>query len=775
LNSAINSSASIDDYGTPLTLSFSDLSVTRVGNDGSTVTTLRPMTGTLLPGYLTAIMGGSGAGKSTLLRALRGRLDESETLHGHFSVNGDSTVDMSSPSLQSRVGFVPQDDTLHDDLTVLQNLLLSASWRLDSQVFSLPARLGIVNDILARLKLTKQRNLRVGKGSDTSQIHVSGGQKKRVNIGVELVSDPDVLFLDEPTSGLDSATTKNIITELNLSSKNASITTVAVLHQPSDEVFGMFEYLILLAREGATLYSGPTKDAVSYFQQRGFRRHSIGYANRADFLMDIVEGEIIPDDCEEGGEEGEKWCKDYVPIETPYLWWKEHTGPTVAPVCDDSANSTPLDPSSRTSFSQQFLIFLYRSSLLLWVNSSVVDILLVAGVAVMVAVARIELVKRYGMNLISAKLGNNGLAMGISMIAVVQAIPEFESERLTFLRERAVGLDVTAFVLSKLATSLYVIGITPLVFVIVYASVLHAFTPPPDKEGSLRIPRSVESAAAIMRMYWALVVNTFTASSFASLIALLASDAPEKAMLGGVLMLISMNLASAVNEKAAELSFMNSLNLWLMTIDSGPTEKPLTRIQMVNLALVNSKSAQEAGKTSLDAFESMLPKLKTDETILLASRIKRSSNIVAERSMIVSGLLARAIGFFVLLDAKALALVIAAAYVSIWWAGYLAVVDHTIAAEVTREEKETLNTLTTLLAKFSTKSEGELMTLELQFKDFCRSMGEEGGEQKFDRKLMEVTRSPEAALQAVAAQQTAMKRNQAAAAALLRQGQFQAA
>jgi ABC-type multidrug transport system ATPase subunit len=91
---------------------------------------------------------------------------------------------------------------------------------------------GLVSDVLHRLGIAKWRSDRVGRGSDTSKSHISGGQKKRVNIGIEIVADPGLLFLDEPTSGLDSATTQKIITELRNLAVNASLPIAAVLHQP---------------------------------------------------------------------------------------------------------------------------------------------------------------------------------------------------------------------------------------------------------------------------------------------------------------------------------------------------------------------------------------------------------------------------------------------------------------------------------------------------------------------------------------------------------------
>ena len=116
-----------------------------------------------------------------------------------------------------------------------------------------------------------------------------------MNIGIELVADPGILFLDEPTSGLDSATTWKIISELKATSINASLPIAAVLHQPSDKVFSLFTTLLLMARGGNVIYHGPCHEAVKYFSTRGFQKFVDDYSNPADFLMDIVEGIIEPD------------------------------------------------------------------------------------------------------------------------------------------------------------------------------------------------------------------------------------------------------------------------------------------------------------------------------------------------------------------------------------------------------------------------------------------------------------------------------------------------
>ena len=117
---------------------------------------------------------------------------------------------------------------------------------------------------------------------------VSGGQRKRVNIGIELVSDPKVLFLDEPTSGLDSTTSTSLCTTLKKIAQRRSMTVAAVIHQPSISSFLEFDDLLLLGKGGRVIYHGPVADAPKYFQSIGFPLPS--NCNPADFYLDVSQG-----------------------------------------------------------------------------------------------------------------------------------------------------------------------------------------------------------------------------------------------------------------------------------------------------------------------------------------------------------------------------------------------------------------------------------------------------------------------------------------------------
>ncbi len=145
-------------------------------------------------------------------------------------------------AMRSEVGFVPQDDIMHDGLTVYQNIYFSAMLRLPAGM-SHAQKIGIIEDVLNILDLQAIRNSVVGGAGSARGI--SGGQKKRVNIGLELVAYPRILFLDEPTSGLDSTASFRVVKCLQRL-KALGITTVAVIHQPSFKTFSAFSDLVLL-------------------------------------------------------------------------------------------------------------------------------------------------------------------------------------------------------------------------------------------------------------------------------------------------------------------------------------------------------------------------------------------------------------------------------------------------------------------------------------------------------------------------------------------------
>ncbi|EGB03230.1 hypothetical protein AURANDRAFT_34292, partial [Aureococcus anophagefferens] len=222
---------------------------------------LHGASGKLLPQSVTAIMGASGAGKTTLMNVLVGKVRKSEGaifLNGHLCENlGD---------FPSQYGFVPQEDVMHRELTVMQNLTFAAALQLPPGT-GRSEILMCVRDVLVKLQLVHVRHSIVG---DEYHRGISGGQRKRVNIGLELASRRPILFLDEPTTGLDSVTATQVVQMLATIARTHRMTVTAVIHNPGIRAFAVFTDLILLQPGGYVVFAGKTDRCVGYFDSIGF-------------------------------------------------------------------------------------------------------------------------------------------------------------------------------------------------------------------------------------------------------------------------------------------------------------------------------------------------------------------------------------------------------------------------------------------------------------------------------------------------------------------------
>ena len=237
---------------------------------------LSQVTGEIRGGSFWGVMGASGAGKSTFVNVLMGR--QSHT-GGVTKVNG-------SPGVISKykkiIGYVPQDDIVLPELTVRENILHSARIRLPSNWKESEIQ-NHVDILLNCLQLSHVKDSLVGS---TAAPVISGGQRKRVSIGMELAAAPMALFLDEPTSGLDATSASSIMMTLKALSR-LGITIVTIIHQPRHEIFDALDDLLLFGA-GRMIYSGKEADVQNYFEQCGFEFPKNG--NPADIIMDIIAG-----------------------------------------------------------------------------------------------------------------------------------------------------------------------------------------------------------------------------------------------------------------------------------------------------------------------------------------------------------------------------------------------------------------------------------------------------------------------------------------------------
>uniref|UniRef100_A0A7N6AZ82 ABC transporter domain-containing protein n=1 Tax=Anabas testudineus TaxID=64144 RepID=A0A7N6AZ82_ANATE len=237
------------------------------------------LNGIMKPG-LNAIMGATGSGKSSFLDVLAARKDPAG-LTGEVLIDGAPQP----PNFKCLSGYVVQDDVVMGTLTVRENLSFSAALRLPSTI-SQQEKEQKVDKLIQELGLTRVANSRVG----TQLIRgVSGGERKRTNIGMELIIDPPVLFLDEPTTGLDASTANSVLLLLKRMARNGR-TIILSIHQPRYSIYRLFDSLTLLVH-GKLVYHGPAQTALEYFSDIGYTCEP--HNNPADFFLDVINGDSI--------------------------------------------------------------------------------------------------------------------------------------------------------------------------------------------------------------------------------------------------------------------------------------------------------------------------------------------------------------------------------------------------------------------------------------------------------------------------------------------------
>ncbi|KAG4111313.1 hypothetical protein ERO13_D13G097400v2 [Gossypium hirsutum] len=247
-----------------------------VSSGNTTKSLLRGISGEAKEGETMAILGASGSGKSTLIDALANRISK-QSLKGSITLNGEV---LDSDVLKVISAYVMQDDLLFPMLTVEETLMFSAEFRLPRSV-SKSKKKARVQGLIDQLGLRNAGKTVIG---DEGHRGVSGGERRRVSIGIDIIHDPILLFLDEPTSGLDSASALMVVKVLQRIAEGGSIVIMSI-HQPSSSILGLIDRLIILS-QGRTLYSGSPSNLPQFFSDFG---HPIpNNENPSEFALDLI-------------------------------------------------------------------------------------------------------------------------------------------------------------------------------------------------------------------------------------------------------------------------------------------------------------------------------------------------------------------------------------------------------------------------------------------------------------------------------------------------------
>ena len=399
---------------------------------------------TLRNGELLAIMGGSGTGKTTLLSLLNGTLRPQE---GSITINGH---DISEPKAKDLIGFVPQDDLLIEELTVYQNLWFTAKLCFEGMPDEDIDRR--VMKTLKDLGLDAAKDLKVGSAINK---YISGGQRKRLNIALELIREPAVLFLDEPTSGLSSADTEKVINLLKEQTLKGKLIVVNI-HQPSSDVYKLFDRLWLLDKGGYPVFDGNPIDAITYFKEAANYADAetsacpmCGNVN-PEIVLNIIDEKALNSNGELSDERKMK------PQDWHELYLKEREE-----MAKPAVSSIPPSDQKKPGVLKQFAIFLHRNIKTKITN---VQYLLITLLEAPVLAAVCAMLTRYTPPEGYSVMDNKNLVSYFFMAVIVATFTgmsgsaeEIIKDRALLKRESFLHLSYSSYIWSKI---IYMAGVS---------------------------------------------------------------------------------------------------------------------------------------------------------------------------------------------------------------------------------------------------------------------------------------------------------------------------
>jgi len=406
---------------------------------------LENVSGEILGGFY-AIMGSSGGGKTTLLSTLSLRLDNSKIeIEGTLHLNGR---EYDKKNLKQMSAYVLQDDLLHAELTVLETISYAAKLRLAGKVQSDEERDDIVDEVIALMGISHVKDVIIG---DTRKKGISGGERKRVCVAIELLTHPKLLFLDEPTSGLDSTTALKVISALKNLASHGVCTVICTIHQPQRKIFDMFDNLILM-KKGRIIYQGSCSKSITFLANIGLTCPE--EMNPADFLIEAISstGDTTADALDAN-------AKKEVPI-------------------DLTLGSNLLFESKEFSFNGWWIEFctLFRRSGMQYLRrTDIIFMNLIVTIVISVFVS-CGIWNHIGNDQASIATRVPSLffaSVTQGIVASLQCISSFPAERAIILRERAAGAyHVSAYFLAKSLVDILSVSWGPSVFcAIVYPTI----------------------------------------------------------------------------------------------------------------------------------------------------------------------------------------------------------------------------------------------------------------------------------------------------------------
>lgn len=420
---------------------------------------------------IVGIMGASGSGKSTLLNLLNGNYLPSS---GSITINGID-IHKHPEKIEGLIGFISQDDLLIEELTVFQNLYYNTQLCFGN--LSENQILKKVSDVLNSTDLIEVKDLKVGNPIDNI---ISGGQRKRLNIALEIIREPAVLFVDEPTSGLSSRDSEKIMDLLKLLTFKGKLVFV-VIHQPSSDIFKMFDNLLILDKEGYLIYNGNPVDSIHYFKKiinhvNSSESECLSCGNvSSEQIFNIIEAQVI----DEYGNTTRN--RKITPKEWHANYLKAVESKNKLNTLKQTTNNLPKINFKIPNKYKQFKIYFIRDVLSKLTDRQYILVNLLE--APVIAFILAYLVRYYNTN-IDTNLGyvfseNNNLPVYI-FISIVAALflgltisaEEIIRDQKIRKREKFLNLSKSSYLLSKIAIMFVISSIQTLSFVLVGNSIL---------------------------------------------------------------------------------------------------------------------------------------------------------------------------------------------------------------------------------------------------------------------------------------------------------------